>query len=566
MEREFTPGALRALAAAATWQLGETFDGLRPVTILMGLLAEPECRAAALLRAIGVEETAILNRWPELRRSDRPPVITPESPPAFHAEAEPIFEAVDTYMDWGDWPPIISTEHLLLGLAAGDEPVACWLREMGLEFHELLGQILERYGTAVKWRSPTTPLELPTPSDGQAMGEATSSPDREAVKTSSSSSKETPEITSPSQSTPHVENHEKLRTRAVGTATEMRLFRMVDAALNRAMEGLRVIEDYARFALDHPMLVREMKGIRHELAHLASAFPMPVRLAARETQHDVGTEIKAPNELHRMAVEDLVDANFSRVREALRSIEECAKILAPQTVAGIEQLRYRCYTVHRALRISETATQRLQQVRLYVLVDARSTAEELRNLVASLVDAGVHAIQLREKHLCDRLLLERARLVREVTRGTNTLFIMNDRADLAVLSEADGVHVGQEELTVKDARLIVGPHALVGVSTHNIEQARQAVLDGADYIGCGPTFPSTTKSFSEFAGLDFLRQVAQEIRLPAFAIGGINEENLPSVLATGIQRVAVSGCVIQAANPAEAARRLLALLEGPPDD
>ncbi|HQF14656.1 MAG TPA: thiamine phosphate synthase, partial [Thermogutta sp.] len=290
------------------------------------------------------------------------------------------------------------------------------------------------------------------------------------------------------------------------------------------------------------------------------------RLAARETQHDVGTEIKATTELHRMAVEDLVDANFSRVEEALRSIEECAKILAPQIVSGIEQLRYRCYTVHRALRISETAAQRLQRVRLYVLVDARSSAEELRNLVGSLIDAGVHAIQLREKHLCDRLLLERARLIREMTRGTNTLFIMNDRADLAVLSEADGVHVGQEELTVKDARFIVGPRALVGVSTHNIEQARQAVLDGADYIGCGPTFPSTTKSFSEFAGLDFLRQVAQEIRLPAFAIGGINEENLASVLATGIQRVAVSGCVIQAANPAEVARRLLARLERPSVD
>jgi len=567
MEREFTPGALRALAAAATWQLGETFDGLRPVTILMGLLAEPECRAAALLRAIGIEETAILNRWPELRRSDRPPVITPESPPAFHAEAESILEAVDTYMDWGDWPPIISTEHLLLGLVAGDEPVACWLREMGLEFHDLLRQILERYGTATKWRSPTVPLELSSSSEAQPEGEAFLPFDPEAAHRASPLSRQAPEITSSSESTPQrFDNREEKTRDSLGIATEMRLFRMVDAALNRAMEGFRVIEDYARFALDHPLLVREIKNIRHELAGLATAFPMPVRLAARETQHDVGTEIKATTELHRMAVEDLVDANFSRVEEALRSIEECAKILVPQVAFGIEQLRYRCYTVHRALRISETAAQRLQNVRLYVLVDARSSAEELRNLVGSLIDAGVHAIQLREKHLCDRLLLERARLIREMTRGTNTLFIMNDRADLAVLSEADGVHVGQEELTVKDARFIVGPRALVGVSTHNIEQARQAVLDGADYIGCGPTFPSTTKSFSEFAGLDFLRQVAQEIRLPAFAIGGINEENLASVLATGIQRVAVSGCVIQAANPAEVARRLLARLERPSVD
>ena len=95
--------------------------------------------------------------------------------------------------------------------------------------------------------------------------------------------------------------------------------------------------------------------------------------------------------------------------------------------------------------------------------------------------------------------------LRELTRGTDTLFIMNDRPDLAALCHADGVHLGQEDLSVKDARAIVGPDALIGVSTHTIEQARQAVLDGANYIGVGPTFPSGTKQFEKFPGLDFLR-------------------------------------------------------------
>jgi thiamine-phosphate pyrophosphorylase len=94
-----------------------------------------------------------------------------------------------------------------------------------------------------------------------------------------------------------------------------------------------------------------------------------------------------------------------------------------------------------------------------------------------------------------------------------------------VLCRADGVHVGQEELTIRDVRQIVGPEMLVGVSTHSIEQARQAVLDGASYLGCGPTFPSETKHFDHFPGLDFLRQVAAEISLPAFAIGGITLEH-----------------------------------------
>ena len=104
--------------------------------------------------------------------------------------------------------------------------------------------------------------------------------------------------------------------------------------------------------------------------------------------------------------------------------------------------------------------------------------------------------QLRAKRLGDRELLARARLVADATRGSQTLFIMNDRPDLALLSGADGVHVGQEELTVKDARRILGTSGLVGVSTHSIEQARAAVLDGASYIGVGPMFPSGTKDFS----------------------------------------------------------------------
>jgi thiamine-phosphate pyrophosphorylase len=130
-----------------------------------------------------------------------------------------------------------------------------------------------------------------------------------------------------------------------------------------------------------------------------------------------------------------------------------------------------------------------------------------------------------------------------------------------VLSGADGVHVGQEELSVKDARAIVGPQALIGMSTHNIEQARRAVLDGANYIGVGPTFPSDTKKFDSFTGLDFVRAVAAEISLPAFAIGGITLENVQQVVEAGIRRVAVSGAVVNAVDPTSATRDFVARLD-----
>jgi thiamine-phosphate pyrophosphorylase len=178
----------------------------------------------------------------------------------------------------------------------------------------------------------------------------------------------------------------------------------------------------------------------------------------------------------------------------------------------------------------------------------------------AIIQAGVDVVQLRDKRLSDRELLERARLLRRLTAKSRTLFIVNDRPDIAAISEADGVHVGQDELTVKDARRVLSPAQWVGVSTHDLQQAQAAVRDGADYLGCGPTFPSGTKSFDHFPGLEFLRQVATQIGLPAFAIGGIDAVNINDVLATGISRVAASGAIWRATDPAAAAADLASRL------
>ncbi len=192
----------------------------------------------------------------------------------------------------------------------------------------------------------------------------------------------------------------------------------------------------------------------------------------------------------------------------------------------------------------------LDNVRLYTLVDGMSSKSQLAKRIAVLIAVGVHAIQLREKMLDDRDIVDRARLLRQLTQGTQVLFIVNDRPDIAAAADADGVHLGQEDLSVRDARRIVGRDRLIGVSTHSIEQARQAVLDGANYIGCGPAFPSTTKRFEHFPGLELLRSVSQEITLPAFAIGGVDRDNLRQVIDAGFNRIAVSGAVLNAEDPA----------------
>lgn len=150
-----------------------------------------------------------------------------------------------------------------------------------------------------------------------------------------------------------------------------------------------------------------------------------------------------------------------------------------------------------------------------------------------------------------------------MTCGTRTKLIVNDRADLAVAVDADGVHLGQEDLNVSDARRIVGAAKMIGVSTHSIEQARRAVLDGANYIGVGPVFPSTTKNFDAYVGLELLSTVANEVTLPSFAIGGVNLENVDEVLSAGFARVAVSAAVTKADDPGQAARKLKHALAPP---
>ncbi len=346
------------------------------------------------------------------------------------------------------------------------------------------------------------------------------------------------------------------------TADFVSAARVVDANANRAREALRVIDDYCRFVLGDGVLTAEVKGLRHELSELLARIPAHFLHESRDTLGDVGTETKTAGEMARGATADVARINCKRLQESLRSLEEFGKVVMPEIAHGIESIRYRSYTLERAMKAQADARSVLAQARLYVLLTGSECLASLDWTIAEAAAGGATMFQLREKTLTDRELLERAKNVRRWTRKAGALFIMNDRPDIARLVEADGVHLGQDDLSVAEVRKVLGPTLLIGVSTRSVEQVRRAVTDGVSYIGIGPTFPSPTKNFEQLAGLDFIKQATAETTVPAFAIGGIHAANIGAVVEAGAKRVAVSAAICRAEEPQAIAATIVAALVG----
>jgi thiamine-phosphate pyrophosphorylase len=332
--------------------------------------------------------------------------------------------------------------------------------------------------------------------------------------------------------------------------------RIIDVNLNRARESFRVLDDYCRFVLEDRFLTQSFKDLRHRLVTASKRLENLELIAARETQSDVGTNVEGHGEYTRHTPYDVAITNIKRLQEALRSLEEFGKIVSPLFARDVEAIRYETYTLERAVTIGTHARDRLAFAKLYLLLTGSQCQHSLDWTIREAAAGGTDIVQLREKALTDRDLLSRARLIRHWTRESGLLFIVNDRPDIARLCDADGVHLGQDDLSVSEARRIVGPDALIGVSTQSQEQLRQAVRDGADYVGIGPVFPSSTKSFDHFPGLDFVRHAAESTTLPAFALGGITPGNAGRIAEAGLLRIAVASAVTASDDPQAACRAL----------
>jgi len=181
---------------------------------------------------------------------------------------------------------------------------------------------------------------------------------------------------------------------------------------------------------------------------------------------------------------------------------------------------------------------------LYVIISSGLAKKPVLETLQEVIQGGADAVQLREKTMSDGEFLALAKEFRRITSQSKILFIVNDRAGIAKKVDADGLHIGQSDLTIHCARKIIGYDRILGVSTHTIVQARKAQLEGADYISVGPLFPTITKDYEPPVGLGYLKEVKREITIPFVVIGAINRENLNEILSAGGLRVAICSAII----------------------
>ncbi len=343
------------------------------------------------------------------------------------------------------------------------------------------------------------------------------------------------------------------------------MLRLIDANIDRLGEGLRVLEDVARFLLNDAVLCRRLKTLRHKLVRDVQPLEQEL-LAARRVAEDVGAPAKLPAGAEHQDLVALVTANSRRVQESIRVLEEFARLsTAPIVVkpAKLQQFRFEVYDLEQELVSKLLRHDKLSRLGgLYLVLDTQALkGRDAVEVAARAIRGGAKVIQLRDKQLMRGELLEIARRLKEICAENGVLFIVNDYLDIALAAGADGLHLGQEDLPLAEARRLLPIDSLIGCSTTSLSQAVRAQAGGADYVAVGSIYPTLSKEKFKLVGLETLRRVRSRVSLPLIAIGGIDHTNVKEVMKAGATGVAVISAVLGADDVEEATRRLAARLK-----
>lgn len=314
--------------------------------------------------------------------------------------------------------------------------------------------------------------------------------------------------------------------------------RVLDANINRSAEGLRVLEDIARFQFDHQALSAEFRTLRHGIRSIFRGRESML-LSGRDSDNDVGAVTsQATKTDSRSDIKDTVLSNFKRAQEAFRSIEELLKTKGEYSCGKkVESFRFKLYALEP--RLISCFVKPLPRGIYGILGEKFSLGRTNVEVARQMVDAGIDILQYREKlkEKSIKQIYEECLEIRKITADAGVPFIINDYADIALMVGADGIHQGQDDLPVKELRKIA-PNMMLGCSTHSPDQAEKAIKDGADYIGVGPIFTTETKEdVCDAVGFEYLEHVVATHDIPFVAIGGIKRDNLQEVVKRGARTV-----------------------------
>lgn len=336
--------------------------------------------------------------------------------------------------------------------------------------------------------------------------------------------------------------------------------RIVDANLNRIAEGLRVLEELARFILNDAALTEELRSWRHRLREQGKDKESQL-LWARDAQGDVGAESPLTG---RTDLSSLVNANARRVEESLRVLEEVSQLPdVPWSAQLFRDARFALYTIEKNLYSRLVRREKAAQIAgLYVIIDSQFLKGRDEVAVArQAIQGGARVIQLRDKGRDKGQVLPVAQALQELCSGRGVPFLVNDHLDIALAANADGLHIGQTDLPLPVARRYLPPDKVIGVSTRNREQALRAQAEGADYVAVGSIFATGTKEGAVVRGLEALREVKSAVSIPVVAIGGINHENAAQVVGAGADAVSVISAILGAEDVAQASREMVQRME-----
>jgi thiamine-phosphate pyrophosphorylase len=338
--------------------------------------------------------------------------------------------------------------------------------------------------------------------------------------------------------------------------------RIIDANLNRIGEGLRVLEELARLSLNDIGLTRRLKNMRHKMVNIDIKMQKRL-LQARDAEGDIGSSMEVKGEDKTRNTYESIAANARRVQESLRVMEEIAKIPGLSLDSdGYRKARFELYTIEKELLAKMLRRDKLKRLAgLYVIVDtAWLRGRSHTEVVLQTIRGGAKVIQLRSKEKTIREFLEIAGDLKKLCSEHETLFIVNDSLEVALAVGADGLHVGQDDLPVETARQLLPIDKILGCSARTVADARKARAQGADYLGVGAMYATSTKE-AEVVGLERLKEIRQAVDLPIVAIGGINKKNLRAVMQAGANAAAVISAVMGAEDVEGATRELVNIIE-----